>query len=132
MKKLFAKIPKEKLKKYLKILIVLLIVAGISVGLYFLLKHLGYTDVDKLKGFLQKTGPWAIIVYIALRVVATIFLSFMPACSMMFDLLSLATFSYLPPVENDPPFPENGSTLRIKNVNKRSNQNNRNNRFKTL
>ena len=98
MKKLFAKISKEKLKKYLKILIVLLVVAGISVGLYFLLKHLGYTDVDKLKGLIQKTGPWAIIVFIALRVVATIFLSFMPACSMMFDLLSLATFSYLPPV----------------------------------
>ena len=97
MKKLFANIDKEKLKKYLKILIVLLIVASISVGLYFVLKHFGYTDVEKLKQFLQKTGPWAIITYIALRVVATIFLSFMPACSMMFDLLSLAAFSYLPP-----------------------------------
>lgn len=96
MKKLAIKFSKEKVKKYLKILVVLLIVAGISVGLYFLLKHFGYTDVDKLKGLLQKTGPWAIIVYIALRVVMTVFLSFMPACSMMFDLLSLATFSYLP------------------------------------
>lgn len=95
MKKVF-NISKETLKKYLKILIVLLVIAGISVGLYFLLRHFGYTDVDKLKAFLQKTGPWAIITYIALRVVATIFLSFMPACSMMFDLLSLATFSYLP------------------------------------
>ena len=97
MKKIFARITKEKLKKYLKILVVLLVIAGISVGLYFLLRSLGYTDVDKLKAFLQKTGAWAIIVYIALRVVMTIFLSFMPACSMMFDLLSLATFSYLPP-----------------------------------
>ncbi len=96
MKKLAIKLSKEKVKKYLKILVVLLIVAGISVGLYFLLRHFGYTDVDKLKGLLQKTGPWAIIVYIALRVVMTVFLSFMPACSMMFDLLSLATFSYLP------------------------------------
>ena len=97
MKKMFASITKEKLKKYLKILVVLLVIAGISVGLYFLLRSLGYTDVDKLKTFLQKTGAWAIIVYIALRVVMTIFLSFMPACSMMFDLLSLATFSYLSP-----------------------------------
>lgn len=96
MKKLSTKFSKEKVKKYLKILVVLFIVAGISVGLYFLLRHFGYTDVDKLKGFLQKTGPWAIIVYMALRVVMTVFLSFMPACSMMFDLLSLATFSYLP------------------------------------
>lgn len=97
MKKKFANISKEKLKKYLKILVVLLVIAGISVGLYFLLKHFGYTDIDKLKSFLQKTGPWAILTYIALRVVLTIFLSFMPAASMMFDLLSLATFSYLPP-----------------------------------
>jgi len=88
---------KEKLKKYLKILIVLLVVASISVGLYFLLQHFGLTDIDKLKGWLQSVGPWAIICYILLRVVCTIFLSFMPACSMIFDLLSLATFDYLPP-----------------------------------
>ena len=51
MKKLAIKLSKEKAKKYLKILVVLLVVAGISVGLYFLLRHFGYTDVDKLKGF---------------------------------------------------------------------------------
>lgn len=89
-------IPKDKLKKYLKILIVLLVIASISVVLYFVLKHFGLTDVDKLKGWLQSVGPWAIICYILLRVSCTIFLSFMPACSMIFDLLSLATFDYLP------------------------------------
>ena len=91
------KISKEKLKKYLKILIVLVIVAGISVGLFFILRAFGLTDVNLLKDWLKKTGPWAIIAYIILRVVCTIFLSFMPACSMMFDLLSLAAFDYLPP-----------------------------------
>ena len=40
MKKLATKFSKEKIKKYLKILVFLLIVAGISVGLYFLLRHL--------------------------------------------------------------------------------------------
>ena len=89
-------IPKDKLKKYLKILIVLLVIASISVVLYFVLKHFGLTDVNKLKGWLQSVGPWAIICYILLRVSCTIFLSFMPACSMIFDLLSLATFDYLP------------------------------------
>ena len=58
---------KEKLKKYLKILIVLLVVAAISVGLYFLLRALGFTDVNKLKDFLKSVGPWAVIVYILLR-----------------------------------------------------------------
>lgn len=95
MKKL--RISKEKLKKYLKIAIVLLVIASISIILYFVLRHFGFTDVDVLKGFLQKAGGWAIIVYIVLRVSFTIFLSFMPACSMLFDLLSLAAFDYLPP-----------------------------------
>ena len=89
---------KEKLKKYLKILIVLLVVAAISVGLYFLLRAFGLTDVAKLKDFLKSVGPWAVIVYILLRVFATIFLSFVPACRMVFDLLSIATFDYYPPI----------------------------------
>ena len=91
------KISKEKLKKYLKILIVLLVIASISVGLFFILRAFGLTDVNLLKDWLKKTGPWAIISYVILRVVCTIFLSFMPACSMIFDLLSLAVFDYLPP-----------------------------------
>lgn len=92
------KISKEKIKKYAKILIVLLVLIAISVGLYFLLQHFGFTDVQKLKAWLQSVGPWAIIVYIILRVACTIFLSFMPACSMVFDLLSLAAFDYLHPI----------------------------------
>lgn len=94
----FKKISKDKLKKYLKILIVLLVVASISVGLYFLLRHFGLTDVNKIKGWLRSVGPWAIICYILLRVACTIFLSFMPACSMIFDLLCVATFDYLNPI----------------------------------
>ncbi|NLB48594.1 MAG: VTT domain-containing protein [Erysipelotrichia bacterium] len=51
-----------------------------------------------LKQWLKKAGPWAIIAYIALRIVATIFLSFMPATSMIFDLLYLAALDYIPPI----------------------------------
>ena len=43
------KISKDKLKKYLKIAIVLLVVATISVGLFFLLRAFGLTDVNLLK-----------------------------------------------------------------------------------
>ena len=45
---------KEKLKKYLKILIVLLVVAAISVALYFVLRHFGLTDSEKLKGWINE------------------------------------------------------------------------------
>lgn len=91
------KITKEQLKKYIKILIVLLVIATISIVLYFVLRAFGLTNVSLLKTQIKKTGPWAVVVYIALRVTATLFLSFMPACSMMFDLLCIATFDYLPP-----------------------------------
>ncbi len=88
---------KEKLKKYIKILVALLVIAAISVGIYFVLRAFGLTEVDKLKGWLKEVEPWSIIVYILLRVFFTIFLSFVPACSMMFDLLSLAAFDYYHP-----------------------------------
>lgn len=97
MKNKIIKIKKETLLKYLKIIGVLLIIGAISVGLFFTLDHFGLTDVALLKRWLQKTGPWAIVVYIVLRIVCTIFLSFMPATSMIFDLLSIAAFDYLPP-----------------------------------
>lgn len=98
MKTKLPKINKEKAKKYLKILIVLAIVASISIGLYFVLRAFGLTDVDKIRDWLKQMGPYAIAVYIVLRVISTIFLSFMPACSMAFDLLSIAAFDYLPPI----------------------------------
>lgn len=90
------KISKETLKKYIKIAVVLLVIASISVGIYFILKVFGLTNVDLIRDWIKKTGPWAVVVYIALRVVATIFMSFMPACSMAFDLLAIATFDYPP------------------------------------
>ena len=92
------KISKDKLKKILKILIVLSVIISISIVLYFILRHFGFTNINVLKDFLKQTGPWAVVCYILLRVVCTIFLSFMPACSMIFDLLSLAAFDYLPPI----------------------------------
>lgn len=91
------KIKKETLFKCLKIVGLLAIVAAISVGLYILLDALGLTDIALLKQWLQRVGPWAIVVYIFLRVLCTIFLSFMPATSMIFDLLSIAAFDYLHP-----------------------------------
>ena len=91
------KMNKDKAKKILKIGIVLTVLIIISVVLYFVLKHFGLTDVNRLQAFLNKYGPWAVLVYIALRIVCTIFLSFMPACSMIFDLLAVATFNHYSP-----------------------------------
>lgn len=104
MKKL-PSIPKEKLKKYIKIVVVLGVILLIGLLVFLVLRILGWAHVidfneilNIFRDFIKKTGPWAVIVYIALRVVATVFLSFMPACSMAFDLLCIATFDYLTPL----------------------------------
>ena len=101
-------IPKDKIKKWTKIGLVLLITLVISLTRFFILTLVIYRKVDVFKpggvdalialvrDDIRKTGPWAILVYILLRVVATVFLSFVPALSMTFDLICLATFSYLP------------------------------------
>lgn len=94
----FKPLPKEKVKKYIKIGIVLLVVAAISIILFVVLRLIGWTDINVLRTAIKKTGPWAILAYMGLRVAATIFLSFMPACSMIFDFLCIATFDYLPPI----------------------------------
>lgn len=81
-----------KNKKLLKTIILILCVAVFSVACFFILKALGITDIAKLQQIINKTGKWAIVVFILVRVVLTIFLCFVPACSMIFDLLAVALF----------------------------------------
>lgn len=72
--------------KIKKILIAILIIVAISVGGYFLLKNID------LRAFISSAGPLAWLIYILIRVLATVFLCFVPACSMIFDLLAVALF----------------------------------------
>lgn len=79
-------------KTVLKPILLLIILIAISIGCFFLFKALGITDINKLQTIISGTGKWAVIVFILIRVVLTIFLCFIPACSMIFDLLAVALF----------------------------------------
>jgi len=58
---------KLNIKKIIfKLLISILIIAGIIVGIYFLFKHFGITNLskEKLQEFISSTGVWGPLVYI--------------------------------------------------------------------
>lgn len=81
-----------KKNKILKFILVLVGLASISVGLFFVFKKTGITDIDRLRAIISKAGIWAPIIYILIRIPLTILLCFVPACSMIFDLLAVALF----------------------------------------
>lgn len=83
---------KNRKNLIIKILIIILIIACVSVGLYFLFKALGITDVNGLQHLISKTGPWAIIVFIAIQTLVTVFLCFVPGISMTFIIVAVALF----------------------------------------
>lgn len=76
----------------IKIIIILCVLVGVSVGLYFLFRFLGITDVNRLQEIIASTGPWAVVVFIAIETVVTILLCFVPATSMTFILVAVALF----------------------------------------
>ena len=80
------------MKKWMKICLTLLIVAAISVVLFFILKSFGVTDVESLRQLIAKCGVWGWIVFIALFVLCSILLCFVPATSMTFIVVSVILF----------------------------------------
>ena len=82
----------ENAKKIIKLLIVIVTLATISVGIYLILYACGLTDKETISNWLIKWGELAWAVFILVRVGCTIFLSFVPACSMAFDAIAIMLF----------------------------------------
>jgi len=57
-----------------------------------LFKALGITDINKLQEIIKATGPWAIVVFIAISTLVTIFLCFVPGISMTFIIVGVTLF----------------------------------------
>lgn len=76
----------------IKITITLLILIGISIGIYFIFKSLGITDIDNLHELISSTGAWGIVVFVSLQVVTTILLCFIPGTSMTFITLGVILY----------------------------------------
>ena len=79
-------------KLIIKIIIFSVVFILVTVGLFFLFKFLGITDVNKLQEIIKKTGPWAIVTFIAIQTLVTTFLCFVPGVSMTFIIVGVALF----------------------------------------
>lgn len=80
------------MKTSTKILITLLIVAGISVGAFFLLRSLGITSVESLRELIENCGTWGWIVFIILFITCVNLLCFVPGTSATFIAVSILLF----------------------------------------
>lgn len=83
------------MKNWLKILLVLLAVAAISVAGYFILRACGVTSIDGLREIITKCGAWGWIVFIALFVACSTLMCFMPGTSATFIAVAIVLFGAL-------------------------------------
>lgn len=80
------------MKKWLKIALAILIIAGISVGVYFILRACGITSLEGLRELIAKCGAWGWIVYIFLFIACTTLLCFIPGTSATFIAVAIVLF----------------------------------------
>lgn len=80
------------MKKWLKVVIALLIIIAISVGIYFIFRALGITDINKLQEVIKSCGAWGWVVFLLIQIAVTTLLCFVPATSMLFITLGVLMF----------------------------------------
>ena len=79
-------------RKIIKILVALVAIIAISVGLFFILKALGVTDISSLQRMISQTGSWSWLIFLLLQIVVTTLLCFVPATSMIFITVGVVLF----------------------------------------
>ena len=80
------------MKKWLKFGIVVLVLAAISVGIYFALRAAGITSVEGLRALIAKCGAWGWVAFIALFTISSTLLCFVPGTSATFIAVSILLF----------------------------------------
>lgn len=83
------------MKTWLKILIIVLVTAALSVGIYFTLKACGITTIEGIRELVSKAGAWSWIVFIVLFTACSILLCFIPGTSATFIGVSIIMFGAL-------------------------------------
>jgi len=83
------------MKNWLKILLVVLAVAAISVAGYFILKACGVTSIEGLREIITKCGAWGWIVFITLFTLCSTLLCFIPGTSATFIAVAIVLFGAL-------------------------------------
>lgn len=80
------------MKKWLKVILVLVVLGLFSVGIFFTLKALGVTDIEGLREIISKCGAWGWVVFIALFMLCSNLLCFMPGTSATFIAVAVILF----------------------------------------
>ena len=78
--------------KWLKIFLIILVFAAISVATYFVLKFCGITDVETLKNIIQQSGGYAVVVYVVITTLLLTFLCFVPLLNSGLIVLAIVLF----------------------------------------
>ncbi len=84
------------MKNWIKICLVILCFAIISVAIYLILKSLGIANISTLKSFINNSGKWALIVYIVILVSVLVLFCFVPLLNTALAILGIALFGSVP------------------------------------
>lgn len=76
----------------IKIIIIVCVLASVTIGLYFLFRALGITDVNRLQEIIASCGAWGWVVFLVLQVICTSLLCMVPATSMTFITVGVILF----------------------------------------
>ena len=81
------------MKKWLKILLVIIFFAALSISLFFILKAFGLTNISSIRKFIESFGSFAVITYILITSVLLSTLCFIPLLNESLIALSLILFN---------------------------------------
>lgn len=80
------------MKKWIKILSVILTFALTSIIIFFTLKAFDLTDLNKIKSLILKSGNWGIIIYIIIQTLLLTLLCFVPLLNTSLTILGIVIF----------------------------------------
>lgn len=80
------------MKKWLKIFLVILFFATLSVAIYFILGSLNIANITTIKELINKSGKWALIVYILVLIFVLVVFCFVPLLNTTLAILGIAMF----------------------------------------
>lgn len=80
------------MKKWLKVVLVFVFFALVSVILYFVFRAVGITDIGTLRGIIESAGQFGIIVFFLLEVILFTLLCFVPVMNTATIVLGIVLF----------------------------------------
>lgn len=80
------------MKNWLKISIVLIVFALLSISIYFTLKLCGFSNFEQIQNLIENTKHYSMTIFILIFTSALILLCFVPLCNTSFLVLAISLF----------------------------------------